>query len=399
MLPFLVVSQYFRPEPLGIAVYASDYADFLIENSRRVIVVTARPNYPDYRTWPSFADGSKDVERKNGLEVLRAPGRPNGRAGAIDRIRHELALAIQLRKLVQRQPAYSGCLSFLPSCLLFLACPVRRNCRSRTAFAMDIQSGLAGGLGMLGTLPAAMLRRLELASFRRFDRLIVLTPVMADVVRRMGYRGDVHVLPIWVDTDRFAPSTSEPVRTERFVVGYSGNFGRKQGLEVILDAARLLQSSRPDIHFVLQGEGTQSGHLRERASAMGLNNLAFAPLASADTLPASLRSMDVHLVPQLAAGGDYAVPSKLYAIMAVGRPAICTAAPGSTLHILMRESGAFLCTGPADSKALASAVVTLADDQVQRHRLGTAGRQYVLKHCSRSRILPDLAALCESPLP
>jgi colanic acid biosynthesis glycosyl transferase WcaI len=197
----------------------------------------------------------------------------------------------------------------------------------------------------------------------------------------------IRVLPIWIDTDAIFPL--EKVKAQPLTVVYSGNFGKKQSLTQILDLAKILQATRPDIRITLRGEGREAQALMETARTMGLDNIEFRRLLPPKRLNEALAEGDVHLVPQNPQGADYALPSKIFGIMAAGRPFIGTAETGSPLWRLQQETGAFLCVPPNDPDAFAQAVLQLAGDEALRAELGARGRAYVLAHHAKPKVLND----------
>src|SRR3546814_19730615 len=142
---------------------------------------------------------------------------------------------------------------------------------------------------------------------------------------------------------------------------YSGNFGKKQALAQILDLASLLQTAHPAMRIVLRGDGREARSLIETAQSLGLRNMEFRPLLPPSRLNEALSEGDIHVVPQNPQAADYAVPSKIIAIMAAGRPIIETAEPGRPLYQMQRDPGAFLCVQPNNPDALAAAVLTSDD--------------------------------------
>ena len=97
---------------------------------------------------------------------------------------------------------------------------------------------------------------------------------------------------------------------------------------------------------MIRGDGAMRERLIASARERALPNIDFSPLAPRAQLSSALAQGDVHLVPQVASGGDFAVPSKVFAIMAAARPFVATAEPGSPLARLAEASGAFVCTAP-----------------------------------------------------
>jgi colanic acid biosynthesis glycosyl transferase WcaI len=178
---------------------------------------------------------------------------------------------------------------------------------------------------------------------------------------------------------------------------YSGNLGRKQGLSQLLDLAEVLRAKRPDLHIVIRGTGNQAQLIAAEATRRGLENVEFKPLVSPEELSDSLAEGDIHLVPQDPNAADFALPSKIFGIMASARPFIATAAEQSTLWQLQRESQAFVCVPPHDAQAFAEAVIRLANDADLRRALGSRGRSYVLEHYSKRKCLDRLTSVLASP--
>src|SRR3546814_4839094 len=115
------------------------------------------------------------------------------------------------------------------------------------------------------------------------------------------------------------------------------------------------------------------------------SNLQVEPLLPREQLAAGLGQGTVHLVPQNPEGADFAVPSKVFGIMAAGRTFAATAQPGSTLDLMRRESGGFLCVPPHDTAALAAAAGRLVDDPDLCRALAATGRHSVGQAQAKSR--------------
>jgi colanic acid biosynthesis glycosyl transferase WcaI len=220
---------------------------------------------------------------------------------------------------------------------------------------------------------------------------------MADELRRIGVTAPIEVVPIWVDTEQIRPT---PPRTDGpLTVLYSGNLGKKQGLGQVIELAALLQARRPEIAIVLRGNGNQAGAIEAEIAARGLTNVHLTGLLPDGGLSEGLAAGDIHLVPQDPDAAAFAVPSKVFNIMAAGRPFVATALAGSLLWRLRHRSGAFLCVPPNSPEAFADAVLQLADDARLRAELGERGRLFVERHLAKRKVLgafvTRLDALCD----
>ena len=163
---------------------------------------------------------------------------------------------------------------------------------------------------------------------------------------------------------------------------YSGNMGRKQGLEHVIIAARQLRG-HDGIHFVLCGEGEVKDELL--AQARDLTNVQFLPLQPVERLNQLLNMADIHLLPQRADAADLVMPSKLTGMLASGRPVVATAMPGTEIARVVGEVGVLAHTG--DPAALSGAIHALALDPEKRAELGMRGRKYVEDHGTFERVM------------
>jgi len=391
----LVVSKYYWPEPIGSAPYMSAMAEHLAALGVRVQALTARPHYPAGRVWGSYLDGGLDEETRNGVAVRRVPTRVAGGRGALGRLAGDAGFLAQGLLALARRRVGRGAfvVSLSPSILSVLLGGVARRRGGRHVVVVhDIESGLAGGLGMLaGRWLPAVLARLERLLLDRTDLVLVLSEEMRAHLRAAGVRAPIEVLPIWVDTEGLQPLPRP--EGDGFRVLYSGNFGRKQGLMQVVGMAAELARRGADIRVVLRGEGGQAAELKAAVERLGLGNVAFLPLLPAERLAEGLAEADLHLVPQDPRAAAFAVPSKVYAIMAVGRPFVATAEPGSQLWRLSDESQGFLCVPPDNPAALAEAVLTLAADRARCTEMGACGRRHVVARFARERVLADFVRL------
>src|SRR5262249_7943618 len=180
-----------------------------------------------------------------------------------------------------------------------------------------------------------------------------------------------------VDTATVMPlSRLTPLRQtlgldDRLIILYAGSLGHLQGLACVLDAAAILQQ-RKDLCFLFVGEGAKKGELAILAKEKRLANVQFLPPYPWSEVPQVLATAYISLVPVRRGFGFETVPSKLYSVMASGRPVIASVDPGCDTWSLVQRSGCGICVAPEDAAALAEAIGRLADDRGLRQRLGDA---------------------------
>jgi colanic acid biosynthesis glycosyl transferase WcaI len=391
----LIVTRHYAPEPTGSAPVITEIAEWLAARGEMMRVLTVRPNYPGTQVFEGYRRGERDREIENGVTVTRLATRPVRGSGLMARLGPEsrFLLDLALGSVSGRFKASGRVISLCPSILTTIGAQfLVRGGGRHIAIVHDVQSGLGGALGS-PVLRAAMpfLRRLEGFALNRADQVIVLSPAMEAALVALGVRTPIAVLPPSIDTTHIIPEPRPP--GARPTALYSGNLGRKQGLEQLIDLAQVLAARDPRIRVVIRGDGAMRERLIASARERALPNIDFSPLAPRAQLSSALARGDVHLVPQVASGGDFALPSKVFAIMAAARPFVATAEPGSPLARLAEESGAFVCTPPQAPDRFADAVLSLMADEPRRQAMGERGRAYVMANADTEVVMRALAPL------
>jgi colanic acid biosynthesis glycosyl transferase WcaI len=386
----LFVTRYFWPELIGSAPFTSDIAEWLARHGRETTVVSGLPHYPDTEVFAAYRNGQRRRETVGSVTVERLRSGAPRHASAMARIANEVdflmrGLGALASGRIARHPVV---LALCPSILcVTLALAARQRGGICIAVVHDIQSGLAERLGMGSSRLGGLMRAAERMMLNRVDMVVVLSSEMKDQLRRIGVTAPIDVVPLWVDTDHIQPV--EPVSRPSVKVLYSGNLGRKQGLSQVVAMAEQLARKRPEIEIILRGNGNQVAELSAEILRRGLANVRLAELQPNEGLATALAVGDIHLVPQNPQAASFAVPSKVFNIMAVGRPFVATALPDSTLWRLQRQSGAFLCVPPDEPWSFAEAVLRLADDEQLRRELGRRGREFVEQHYAKPLILGE----------
>jgi colanic acid biosynthesis glycosyl transferase WcaI len=239
---------------------------------------------------------------------------------------------------------------------------------------------------------------LERFTYRRADAVTVLSDDLADNVRaklgasrddRGGAGGKVVVIPNFIDTDWMRPGGRENAYRREFglegrrVVMYAGNVGLSQSLDLVLDAAAAL-APEDDVTFVINGGGAARQELQRRAA--GLDNVRFVDMQPKARLPEVLAAADVHVVPLRRGLARSSVPSKLYSILAAGRPIVASVDAGTEVARVVDEATAGLAVAPDDGEAFTKAVRRLLDDPDEAAAMGRSGRQWVERWLSPAAV-------------
>lgn len=382
----LIVGLNYAPEPVGIGPYTQGLAEALATEGRQVQVIAGQPYYPQWRRYPGYAAGWR-TSSEGGVTISRCPHYIPAEPGGLKRILHlasfaAAALRPALNAAMGRAEARPQVVIAVAPALLSV---VTAWIAARLAGArlwihlqdFEVEAALATGLLPQGGLAASLARRVEARILRLADHVSTISPQMCARLAAKGVAPDrISELRNWADA-RFAPNPAgaEALRAEwqlgqRTVALYSGNIARKQGIEVLVEAARQLQH-RSDIAVVICGEGPNRAELERLAQ--GLPNLQLRDLQPAQRMGAMLAMADMHLLPQIAGAADLVLPSKLTNMLASARPVVATTEAGTGLYAEVEGCG--MVTPPGDAAALAKAIAALADDPARRAVLGQAARQ------------------------
>lgn len=397
-LKILLCTLNYPPEQIGIGKYSGEMAEWLAERGADVRVITAPPYYPEWNVPPEHRARWYRNEIRNGVRIVRCPLYVPKRPTGLSRMAHLASFALT------SLPALLRSLSWKPDVILtiepplFIAPAVLIISRITGARSwLHVQDYEVEAFFGLGFGSSSMLRKLaadvEAFLMKRFDRVSTISGTMLQRARSLGVPDErLSLIPNWVDTDLFSGAhPGRDFRSEwriapgRKVILYSGNMGRKQGLEGIIDVASELAGPCPELLFLLVGEGSSKSDIMREAGRRGLRNVIFRPLQAAEDLPSLLLLADVHLVLQKRGAAAAVMPSKLSGIFAAGGRVIVTADEQSELGKLVRANpGIAILAEPEDPEALSRAIVDAVREQERRNPVA---RSYAQRHLDTRVVL------------
>ncbi len=243
----------------------------------------------------------------------------------------------------------------------------------------DIWPEAAVALGVLkaGSLPTWLLSRFADLCYRRAERVVVISPTMkAFLEENAAAAGKISVIPIGSDLDILYESKgvwrTRLNGADKCWIAYSGAHGLANELDRVLDAAALLRN-RPDIEFLLVGDGRQKPRLMARAEREQLRNVRFLPPVSRQELGAILAEVDACI---LCLGVNRAtapaLPNKFFEYLAAGKPILVNFPSDAASVVANARCG--MSVAHSDPQALASAVACLAGDPGLVARMGQEAR-------------------------
>lgn len=389
----LILGLNYAPEPVGIGPYTAGMAEALVEAGHTVSVVSAKPYYPHWQVAPGHAGPRLGRSVERGVRVTRVPIYVPREPTGARRVLHHLSFAVRALPALlaeARRLRPDVVIAVAPS---LLASSVARLAAKAVGARLwlhvqdfEVDAAFATGLLAESGWAGRAARRFERWSLRA-DRVSTISPQMCARLVSQGIAPDRIVeFRNWAMLDDLAVLPTDYRRAwnlrHRHVALYSGAIANKQGLELILDAARRL-AHRRDLAFVICGNGPLRAQLAQAAA--GLDNVQFQDLQPREHLGALLDLASVHLLPQIAGAADLLLPSKLTNMLASGRPVVTTAA--SATGLAREVEGCGLVVPPGDPGAFAAAIERLIDDQPLRDRLGRQARLRAQERWGRAPIL------------
>jgi putative colanic acid biosynthesis glycosyltransferase WcaI len=412
----LVICPHYGPDTAPTGEVMTRIAGELVGRGHELHVVTSLPWYLHHRVEPGWAGRPVRREDRGAERITRVHPFPTNKRNIPAR-----ALAFAGFSGLAGAMALGGRRRDAPDVVLAMSPPLTLGAagwlaarRWRVPFVFNIQDvfpDVAVELGAITNLSVIRFASwLERWTYRRADAVTVLSDDLRDnlVTKIQGSVPDaydrIRVIPNFVDTARLTPRdrTGTPgggaYRREhglgdRPVVMYAGNVGFSQSLELLVDAARTLAVSHPEAVFVINGGGSARADLERQAA--GLDNVRFVDFQPRERLAEVLAAGDIHVVPLRRGLARSSVPSKVYSILASGRPVVASVDEGTEVARVVEKAGAGLAVPPDDPEAFSAALTALLDDPARARAMGAAGRTFVERWASPATVAGRYEALFE----
>lgn len=398
----------FWPELTGVGKYSGEMAQWLSEHGHTVNVVAAPPYYPAWQVPPEYS-AARYTDEVWGLDgrvcITRCPIWVPRQPSTLRRLLHLISFALSslpaLWRALRKRPdilmVVVPTLFVVPAALLMAKLwriPAWVHVQDFEVEAM-FNLGLGGRSGLVRRMALFIESRL----LRAFDRASSISRSMVDRLAAKGVMSARCVeFPNWVNLAAVFPilgfnsfRAELKLGPDDVLVLYAGNMGEKQGLEIMIEAARVMTNT-PHVRFALAGSGSATQRLR--ITAEGLPNVVWLPLQPISRLNEMLNAADIHLLPQRADAADLLMPSKLTGMLASGRATVGTAATETQLGQVLEQAG--YRVDPSDVDALVKALRLLALDAGLRSYLGRRGRAYAEEYLGLDAIMTRFELQLES---
>jgi putative colanic acid biosynthesis glycosyltransferase WcaI len=378
----LVLNQYYKPGVEATAHLLADLCESLAEDFE-VTVVTGR------------LQGRKDLpsrEVMNGVLVLRT------RSTAFERTKLHLRAINYLTYLADSfvraqsrgRPDLVLCMTD-PPIVGDLGVVIARAKRAPLLIiSEDVFPEIATELGRLtNPVVVRLLRSLVGFYLRRADLVVAIGDRMRErLIAKGAAPHRVTVIPNWVDTTAITPQPKDNDWSRslgldgRFIVMHSGNIGHAQNLDALILATTYLRDL-DDLAVPIVGFGARYRELTQLAEGLGAQRVRFLEYQPRERLSESLSSADVHYVGLARGLSGYVVPSRLYGILAAGRPVIVAADDDSETARLVADIGCGVVVPPDRPDLIAGAIRDAREGVLDLEAMGAAGREYAVRDADR----------------
>jgi len=393
----LILSINYWPEVTGIGAFTTYRAEHLAAMGHQVEVCTTFPYYPDWSVQASYVGKIAQVDKRNGVTIVRGYAYIPNPVTALKRVLHEASFVMSatIRAMGRKRPD----VLLVVSPPLGLALPaIFLSWLWHVPYVFDVedlQPDAAADLGMLPGWAVAILRNLEAAAYRHARLVTTLTPSMRGRIVGKGVPEEkVELLEPRMDDSLLHLLQEEGKAFRRrykledqFLVTHSGNVGVKQGLDVVLDAAALNRSDASML-FLVVGNGADCERIKRRAVQMNLGNVRFLPLLDEADFRGLLAASNICLVTQQQSVSAIAFPSKIVTYLAAGRPIIGSVDRDCEVARVIEESGAGKVADAENAEALLSGLKEMRASDLIKY--GENAREYALQRWSSVRVLGHL---------
>jgi colanic acid biosynthesis glycosyl transferase WcaI len=366
----LFLNQYFPPDATNTAYLLGQLCEDLARD-HEVLVLAGRPSYnPEAGRY-----------RPAGVQVRHAWSTSFSRAGMAGRLLNYATYLISALLSASRMPKPDAIVALTdPPVIGVIGLMASR--RHHVPFVqvyMDIYPDVGIALRRVDNpLLVRAWRRLNQRVRSGAARVVAIGRDMQEKLQQEGVDpAKIALIPNWANESVVGPERIAEVRTamgwtERFVVMHAGNTGLAQNLDVLVEAAQRIRD-QPDILVTIVGDGAARQRLEQRARALDLPNIAFVPHVPKHEAESLVAAADLHVISLAPGLRGCVVPSKLYGILAAGKPFIAAVEPGSEIAFLVAETRCGILVETGDPGGLANAIVGVRDHPDPE--MGKSGRR------------------------
>lgn len=389
-----ILSELYYPELEGSGYYVTRIAESLALRYR-LHVLSVQPTYK--------ARGIKAPKEEivSDVRIFRCPSTTLNKDILFFRLINMLTISLSIffNALCKIQRGDVILVITNPPSLPFMAGAIGKLKKAKLILRIeDLYPDVLIATGMLKqkSAPVKMLRFLHKKLYRQAERIIVLGRGMLELVTKRIGQDTAHVSLIthWADTEAIAPLPGKTNAlldrlglSRQFVIQYSGNMGRIYDPEILVRCAKILEN-QTDIHFLFIGTGAKEAALRKLTAKMSLKNVTILPPQPRDKLPELLNACDLAAIPLISGMAGVSTPSRMYNIMAAGKPILAVADAKSELaRVIAEEQIGWTVAPDLPPETIASVIIQAKANPDLLAEMSARSRQAAIEKYARRLIM------------
>ena len=395
-LRLLILTQYYPPEIGAPQNRLHELAVRLKAKGMHVEVLTAMPNYPKMEIHEAYKNGKILEEVIDGIPVHRSKIYVSDSKGIVKRLLNYFSFVFTSCRRGKKLENFDFLMVESPPLFLgYSAMRLSRKLKAKLIFNVsDLWPESAEKLGLVtNKFLLGMAYRLEAKCYRRSYLITGQTQGIVDDISKRFPEKKVVWLPNGVDLSYYNPAEIETIgyrkrnglKESDILFFYGGVVGYAQGLDVILNAAKLVEN-RPEIQFIIQGAGPEKERLLQLKEELNVTNGHFLPPVDKSEMPGVLKEINVAVIPlrklDLFEG---AIPSKVFETLAMEIPILLGVNGEARFHFVDKAQAAIFVE-PENAAVLAENVLLLADNPELAREMGKKGRKYAESQFNRDVI-------------
>ncbi len=396
----LILTQYYPPEIGAPQNRLHELAIRLKEKGIHIEVLTAMPNYPKMEIMDAYKDGKIKEEIIDGIIVHRASIFVSKSKSIVKRLLNYFSFVFTSYLRGRKLPSFDYLMVESPPLFLgYSAMALSNKLNAKLIFNVsDLWPESAEKLDLVtNKMMLKFAYQLEAKCYGKSYLITGQTNGIVESIKTRFPSKDVYWLPNGVDLNYYNPDNL-PDSTFRNLMGfdttdllifYGGIIGYAQGLDVILNAAKILKDEKA-IKFILQGSGPEKERLLLLKEDLQLTNIYFLPPVDKKEMPNVLMGIDLAVVPlrklELFQG---AIPSKIFESLAMKTPLLLGVDGEARAHFITKaEAGLYF--EPENANELATCIMNFYENRSLITQMGNKGRIYVDKYFNRNNIAQNL---------
>ncbi len=400
-MKILLLNQFYPPDVAATGQLLADLAQKLVQKGHEVHVLCSRCAY---------GGGKKKYPAEqliNGVHIHRVAATGFGRGNTFGRLIDYVSFYILAVLKALILPRMNICIALTTPPFIALCGLMLRSLKGTrlVLWAMDLYPEIAVAYGVIkkGSFLHNFLTHISRRIYRRASRIISLGEVMTEKLIEAGVEKEkIITVHNWVpgETVRSISSGNSVLRDKwnlngHVILMYSGNLGLGHELDTVVRAIKQVGKDA-NLELLFVGSGKMRQSLVKLTDELDLDCVKFRPPVSLDNLSDSLAVADIHLVSQKPGTQGLIVPSKLYGILAAGRPILFIGPEDCEPATIVRKSKAGITTKPGDVNGVANALGKLTTDPQLRQTIGNNAKKYYKNNFGRDKSISQICTAIEA---